>query len=180
MGHCLEGGCAEQQSNCNVDLSLLDEVLAQYKGKAGTLIPVLQKAQDIYGYLPVEVMRHIAKELGVKPAKVYGVATFYAQFRLTPMGKYIILLCQGTACHVNGSDKIETALCDELNVKVGETTEDGLFTLTNAACLGCCSLAPVMMINGQAYGPLTPDKARTIIRDISAKEKQGAGEEVEQ
>jgi NADH-quinone oxidoreductase subunit E len=91
----------------------LDDVIAQYKGKPGTLIPVLQKAQDIYGYLPNEVMRHIAKELGVKPAKVFGVATFYAQFRFNPVGKYLILLCQGTACHVNGSDKIETALCED-------------------------------------------------------------------
>lgn len=170
----------EQRSTNDVDLSLIGAVLAEHKGKVGSLIPVLQKAQDIYGYLPAEVIRHIAEELGVKPAKVYGVATFYAQFRLTPMGKYIILLCQGTACHVNGSDKIERALCDELQVKAGETTEDGLFTLTNAACLGCCSLAPVMMINGQAYGPLTPDKARKIVRDLAAKEKQGIGEEVEQ
>ncbi len=180
MGHCQDGRCAEQQTQSNVDLSLLDPVLAEYKDRAGTLIPVLQKAQDIYGYLPVEVMRHIADGLGVKPAKVYGVATFYAQFRLTPMGKYIILLCQGTACHVNGSDKIETALSDELKIQVGETTEDGLFTLSTAACLGCCSLAPVMMINGRAYGPLTPDKARKIIRDFAAEEKAAAGEEVKQ
>ena len=155
-------------------------IYSQSPGKTGMLIPVLQKAQDIYGYLPVEVMRHIAAELGIKPAKVYGVATFYAQFRFTPVGKYIILLCQGTACHVNGADKIETALCDELKIKPGETTEDGLFTLNNAACLGCCSLAPVMMINGQAYGPLTPDKARRIIRDIYSGERQGAEEGVEQ
>lgn len=180
MGHCQNGRCVEQQSKSDVDLSLLDPVLTEYKDRAGTLIPVLQQAQDIYGYLPVEVMRHIAHELGVKPANVYGVATFYAQFRLTPMGKYIILLCQGTACHVNGSDRIEMALCDELKINVGETTEDGLFTLSNAACLGCCSLAPVMMIDGQAYGPLTPDKARKIVRDFAAKEKQGARGEVKQ
>ena len=168
------------ESKDTIDLKLLDQVLAECKGRPGTLIPVLQKAQDIYGYLPVEVMDHIAEQLGVKPAKVYGVATFYAQFRLTPIGKYEILLCQGTACHVNGADRIETALCDELKIRPGETTEDGLFTLNNAACLGCCSLAPVMMINGQAYGPLTPDKARDIIRDIYAREKQGDTGGVEQ
>jgi NADH-quinone oxidoreductase subunit E len=178
---CSQGDCGQgQQSGDKFALNLLDDVLAEYRGKAGTLIPVLQKAQDIYGYLPVEVMRHIARELAVKPAKVYGVATFYAQFRLNPMGKYVILLCQGTACHVNGSDKIETALSEELKVKMGETTEDGIFTLNDAACLGCCSLAPVMMINGQAYGPLTPDKARGIIRDIYAKEQGAVGEGVEQ
>lgn len=180
MGNCRDEYCGGQQANHTVDLKLIDEVLAEYKGKTGALIPVLQKAQDTYGFLPVEVMRHIAEELGVKPAKVYGVATFFAQFRFAPMGKFVILLCQGTACHVNGSYKIETALCDELKIKQGETTGDGLFTLTNAACLGCCSLAPVMMINGQAYGPLTPDKARSIIRDIYAREKQVAGEGVEQ
>jgi NADH-quinone oxidoreductase subunit E len=182
MENCHGGCCIQKKSNGNgnINLGLLDDILAESRGKQGMLIPVLQKAQDIYGYLLVEVMRHIAAELGIKPAKVYGVATFYAQFRFTPVGKYIILLCQGTACHVNGADKIETALCDELKIKPGETTEDGLFTLNNAACLGCCSLAPVMMINGQAYGPLTPDKARRIIRDIYSGERQGAEEGVEQ
>ncbi len=169
---CSQGDCnMGQQSGENIALNLLDDVIAQYKGKAGTLIPVLQKAQDIYGFLPVDVMRHIAQELGVKPAKVFGVATFYAQFRFKPVGKYVILLCQGTACHVNGSEKIETALSDELKIKMGDTTDDGVFTLNDAACLGCCSLAPVMMINGRAYGPLTPDKARGIIREIYATEK---------
>ncbi len=169
---CSQGDCnMGQQSGDTVALSLLDDVIAEYRGTAGSLIPVLQKAQDIYGYLPAEVIRYIGQQMGVKPAKVFGVATFYAQFRFSPIGKYLIMLCQGTACHVNGSEKIETALSEELNIKMGETTEDGIFTLNDAACLGCCSLAPVMMINGQAYGPLTPDKARGIIRGIYAKEK---------
>lgn len=156
------------------DLSILDEVLDEYRDQAGSLVTVLQKAQDIYGYLPLTVLRHIAEEMNVKPAQVYGVATFYTQFRLTPVGKYVILLCQGTACHVNGSERIETALCQELKIKPGETTPDKLFTLTNVACLGCCSLAPVMMINGQAYGPLTPDKAVSIVKDIYANEQQAS------
>lgn len=156
------------------DLNLLDEVLDEYRDQAGSLVTVLQKAQDIYGYLPLTVLRHIAEEMNIKPAQVYGVATFYTQFRLTPVGKYVILLCQGTACHVNGSERIETALCQELKIKPGETTPDKLFTLTNVACLGCCSLAPVMMINGQAYGPLTPDKAVSIVKDIYASEQQAS------
>jgi len=168
-----------QQSGDNIALNLLDDVIAEYRGAAGSLIPVLQKAQDIYGYLPAEVIRYIGRQMDVKPAKIFGVATFYAQFRFSPVGKYLIMLCQGTACHVNGSEKIETALSEELNIKMGETTDDGLFTLNDAACLGCCSLAPVMMINGRAYGPLTPDKARSIIKDIYAKEKE-AKEGVEQ
>jgi len=165
-------GAKIQVANTGIDLRLIDEVVEKYRGIDGSLITVLQKAQDIYGYLPLPVLQHIADHLGVKRAKIFGVATFYAQFRLKPMGKYIILLCQGTACHVNGAEKIETALCDELKIKMGETSEDGIFTLNEAACLGCCSLAPVMMINGRAYGPLTPDKARQIIREIYALEQQ--------
>lgn len=154
----------------SVDLELLAEVFARYKNQPGSLIPVLQKAQDIYGFLPVSVMHAIAEELNLKPARVFGVATFYTQFRLKPLGKYVILLCHGTACHVNGSERIETALMEELGIKAEETTADGFFTLSSAACLGCCSLAPVMMINGQAYGPLTPDSACQVIRDIRSRE----------
>lgn len=177
---CQEGKDFQKNDTCgNVDLHLIDDVIHNYKGVAGSLITILQKAQDIYGYLPITVLQYISDQLGIKRAKIYGVATFYTQFRLNPMGKYIILLCQGTACHVNGSEKIETALCDELKIKMGETTVDGIFTLNEAACLGCCSLAPVMMINGRAYGPLTPDKARNIIRDIYTQEndlkREGVG-----
>jgi len=173
-----ENNTGEQCKSSSIDLRLLDDVVLKYRGVEGSLISVLQKAQDIYGYLPISVLQHISDNMGVKRAKIYGVATFYTQFRLKPMGKYIILLCQGTACHVNGSEKIETALCDELKVKMGETTADGIFTLNEAACLGCCSLAPVMMINGRAYGPLTPDKARNIIREIYTREKESVREEV--
>jgi NADH-quinone oxidoreductase subunit E len=159
-------------NNTEVDLTLMIDVLSRFKNQAGSLVTVLQKGQDIYGYLPLAVLRHRADQMGIKPAKVYGVATFYTQFRLKPVGKYVILLCQGTACHVNGSERIETAICQELKIKPGDTTEDGLITLTNVACLGCCSLAPVMMINGQAYGPLTPDRALSIIKDLYAREAQ--------
>ncbi len=177
--------CCQEEKNSNQEcdsstknLQLLEDVIENYRGVDGSLITVLQKAQDIYGYLPLSVLQHISDKLGAKRAKIYGVATFYTQFRLNPMGKYIVLLCQGTACHVNGSEKIETALCDELKIKMGETTADGIFTLNEAACLGCCSLAPVMMINGRAYGPLTPDKARNIIREIYVQEKDLQREEV--
>ena len=156
---------------CNKDKwTELAPVLAEYAGHDGVLIPVLQKAQEIYGHLSVELMAHIALSLGIAPAKVMGVATFYTQFRLNPIGKHLILLCQGTACHVNGSAAVETALLEELGVEENAITEDGLFTLTNVACLGCCSLSPVMMIDGDAHGSLTPEKARQIIRDIRAKE----------
>ncbi|MEE1504631.1 MAG: NADH-quinone oxidoreductase subunit NuoE [Acutalibacteraceae bacterium] len=155
---------------CNSDLSLLDEVLDKYASVDGSLITILQKAQDIYGYLPTDVLYHIAEKIGSTPAKVMGVATFYSQFRLQPVGKYLIMLCQGTACHVNGSEKIEKAISEELGIVDGETTEDGLFTLKNVACLGCCSLSPVMMINDETYGSLTPEKTKEILRSLREKE----------
>ena len=102
----------------------------------------MQKAQEIYGYLPQDVLRHIAQQTGVKPAKVFGVATFYAQFRFQPVGKYLIMLCQGTACHVNGSQMIEQAIVEELGIHDGETTSDGLFTLKDVACLAAVAFRP--------------------------------------
>ena len=150
------------------DYTELDKALDGYKDVEGSLITVLQKAQEIYGYLPREVIERIARALKLKTAKVYGVATFYTQFRFEPVGKYLIMLCKGTACHVNGAKTIEDAICDELGVSDGETTQDGLFTLNNVACLGCCSLSPVMMINGETHGMLTGDKARGIIKELRA------------
>ena len=140
-----------------VDLSLMEGVLRQYQDDDTSLIMILQQAQSIYGYLPQEVIYHVAERTGNSPAKVMGVATFYSYFRLKPMGTYQIMLCDGTACHVNGSERIRTAISQELGIANGETTEDGMFTLNEVACLGCCSLAPVMMINGETYGNLTPE-----------------------
>ena len=148
------------------DLSLIEPVLEKYGDTDGSLITILQKAQDIYGYLPTDVLYRIAERIGASPAKVMGVATLYSQFRLKPVGKYLIMLCQGTACHVNGSQRIEAAITQELGIADGETTDDGLFTLKNVACLGCCSLSPVMMINGETYGSLTPSKTVEILRKL--------------
>ena len=159
-------------SDCHKsDLSLLNEALEKYKKINGSLITVLQKAQEIYGYLPTDVIYRIAEEMKLTPAKVMGVATFYTQFRFKPVGKYLIMLCQGTACHVNGSERIEKAITEELGISDGETTEDGLFTLKNVACLGCCSLSPVMMINEETYGSLTPLKVKEILRGLKEGEK---------
>ena len=155
----------------NSDLSLIDPVLEKYGNNSGNLITILQKAQEIYGYLPTDVIYKVAEQTGSTPAKVMGVATFYTQFRLKPVGKYLIMLCKGTACHVNGADRIETALSEELGISDGETTDDGLFSIKNVACLGCCSLSPVMMINDETYGSLTPEKAVEIIREL--KERGG-------
>lgn len=166
----------EKSCNCNCNQSRaarftdLAPVLEQYAKVPGSLITILQKTQDIYGYLSKDAINYISEVTGIKPAKIYGVATFYAQFRLEPVGKYLIMLCQGTACHVNGSEMIEEAVFDYLNIRDGETTEDGIFTLNNVACLGCCSLAPVMMIKSadgdETYGNLTEDSVKQILAEI--------------
>lgn len=153
-----------------IDLSKMDELLARYKDVKGNLIPILQETQEIYGYLPIEAMDRISEETDNKKASIFGVATFYQQFRLNPTGKYLILQCQGTACHVNGSKEVSKAISAELGIQPGETTEDKLFTVEDVACLGCCSLAPVIMINEDTYGNLTPDEAVKIIKKIKASE----------
>ena len=155
------------------DLSLIEPVLETYAEVPGSLIAILQETQDIYGYLPLDVMELISARTGTAIASVIGVATFYAQFRLQPVGKYLIMLCQGTACHVNGSELISAAITDELGIEDGQTTEDGLFSLKHVACLGCCSLSPVMMINGKVYSSLTPDKAKKVLRTLRAEAEGG-------
>ena len=155
------------------DLSLIEPVLDTYAEVPGSLIAILQETQDIYGYLPMDVMELISQRTGTPIATVIGVATFYAQFRLQPVGKYLIMLCQGTACHVNGSELISAAITDELSIEDGQTTEDGLFSLKHVACLGCCSLSPVMMINGKVYSSLTPDKAKKVLRTLRAEAEGG-------
>ncbi len=141
----------------------LGEVLNKYKTQKGALIPVLQEAQDIYGYLPAEVLREISTELRIPLSKVYGVVTFYAQFHLKPRGRNIIRVCLGTACHVRGGAKILETIQKELGITDGETTEDLRFTLESIACIGACGLAPVIMINEDTHGRLTPDKLGSIL-----------------
>lgn len=159
--------------NCQKsDLTLLCDIFNNMQQNGDNLITVLQKAQDVYGYLPTDVLYEIAEKTGNSPAKVMGVATFYTQFRLKKVGKYLILLCKGTACHVNGADGIEKAICEELGIKDGDTTEDGLFSLKTVACLGCCSLSPVMMINEETYGSLTPAKTVEILRELKGREQK--------
>ncbi|TJX67976.1 NADH-quinone oxidoreductase subunit NuoE [Soehngenia saccharolytica] len=154
----------------------MDEILDKYKNVPGSLITILQHTQEIYGYLPLSALEHISRETGIHTSQIYGVATFYTQFRLKPVGDNLIMLCKGTACHVNGADRIEEAINEELGIRNGETTEDNVFTLNNVACLGCCSLSPVMMINGITYGSLTPDKAKNILREIKEATLQKRGE----
>ncbi len=145
--------------------ALLDE----WKSVKGNVIPLLQKTQTLYGFLPTEAMRKIARVTGKTPAEIYGVATFYAQFRFTPMGEHVIKVCHGTACHVQGADSLDTVMETKLGAKPGENTKDGKFTIERVACLGCCSLAPVVMIDGEVYGNLTGDKLGKVISSVGAK-----------
>ena len=154
----------------NHDLSLLDPLIKRFKGKKGNLIPILQGAQTLYGYIPENAFKKISKATGLKLNDLYGVATFYAQFRLKPVGKNIVRICHGTACHVQNATKVTDDLIDFLGVKDGETTPDRIFTLESVACLGCCSLAPVMMIGDETYGKLTGKKAVDVIKGMKRQE----------
>ena len=141
----------------------LMEVIAEHKGQQGATIPVLHKAQEIYGYLPIEVQKMIAEGMDVPLEKVYGVATFYAQFSLTPKGEYNISVCLGTACYVKGSGDIFDKLSERLGIGADECTEDGKFSLTACRCIGACGLAPVFTVNEEVYGRLTVDDVDGIL-----------------
>lgn len=135
-----------------IDPTLMDEVFANHKRQKGALIPILQKAQNIYGYLPPEVLQLIADQLGLSLSKVYGVATFYAQFYLQRRGRHLLKLCDGTACHVKGTSSLMTAIEQEYGVAPGETTDDGKLTVETVYCLGSCALAPVTVLDNQVMG----------------------------
>jgi NADH-quinone oxidoreductase subunit E len=149
-------------------------MLWRHGGEPGMLIPLLQAAQDSYGYIPPLAIEQIAMATGIPASEVYGVITFYRQFRLQPLGRYVIRICKGTACHVQGAEMISRTLEEELGIHEGETSEDGLFTFLTVACLGCCSLAPVVMIGEQAYGRLTPQGLRSVLRRYRRKAAGGA------
>ncbi len=142
----------------------VESIFEKHSSEPSSLIPILQEAQKKFGYLPRDVIEKIAEYLELPVSKIYGVATFYAQFRFEPLGDHMIRVCHGTACHVKGADKIGEAVENKLGIKTGETTEDGQFTLERVACLGCCSLAPVMMVDDTAHGDLTREKAKDIIK----------------
>lgn len=142
----------------------------RYDGTPGELIPLLQSAQDHFGYIPRRAISYISGVTNIPESIIFGVTTFYSQFRLKPMGKYVVRICDGTACHVEGSAMLIDSIQDELGVEIGETTDDGLFTLFTVACLGCCSLAPVMMVNDDTYGRLTPASARKVLKDLRRQE----------
>ena len=159
-----------------VDRSVVDGILRKYPSAKDHAIALLQDVQDACGYLPRELLLYICEKTGIPRTTLSGVVTFYAQFRLSPPGRHHILVCLGTACHVGGGPVVAEAVESALGVKEGETTEDGLFSWEKAACLGCCSLAPVMMINGRAYGKLTAEGIHKILDGIRAEEARALGQ----
>jgi len=157
-GCCCGGGEAGKLA-----LDQLNAILTNWQGVKGALIPVLQEAQEAYGYLPREIILAISGAMQIPVSQIYGVVTFYSQFHLNPRGKNIIRVCQGTACHVRGAKAILAALEDNLQVKAGGTTPDLKFTLETVACIGACGLAPVMMVNDDTHGRLTPESVPKLL-----------------
>lgn len=153
--------------SCNCEQAVLDnarEIVGAVGRDPEYAIPLLQEIQKRHGYLPEELLEAVACESGIPPADLYGVATFYSQFRFVPQGKYLIRVCKGTACHVAGADILLSTLREELGISEGDTTEDGFFSLETVACLGCCSLAPVVMIGEKVYGKITAGKVKKILK----------------
>jgi len=150
-----------------LDLAPLDELLDRVQHEESGLIPVLQQAQEIYGYLPKEVLTHIARRASLPPSQVLGVATFYAQFHLAPRGRHIIQQCDGTACHVRGAKQIIQAMQEKLGISAGETTPDRKITYEVVYCLGSCALAPVAVIDGEVVGRLQPSKMTELVDKLS-------------
>lgn len=141
----------------------LRKVIDAHKDEKGCLMPIMQKAQDIYGYLPYEVQKMISDGTGIPMEKIYGVATFYAQFSMSPKGKYVVSVCLGTACYVKGAGELFDCVREELGIEDGECTADGKFSLDSCRCVGACGLAPVFIVGGDVYGKMTPDKVPEVL-----------------
>jgi NADH:ubiquinone oxidoreductase subunit E len=146
----------------------LQEIFSQYKGERHELIPILQETQDAFRYLPAAAIHEIARFLQISEATIFGVSTFYAQFKLTPLGKKIVRVCRGTACHVRGASKVLAEVEKQLGIKAGETTDDLEYTLETVACIGACALAPTMTIDNETYGKMTTKKVAEVLGDRSS------------
>lgn len=159
-----------QECNCNKKDENLVKIVEEYKHDKSNLIQVLNGVQEYYGYIPKDAMIYISEEMNIPVAEIYGVVTFYSRFSLKPKGKYNICVCQGTACFVKGAERILDKVKQELGIEVGETTEDGKFSLEPTRCLGACGLAPVFTINGEVYGNATVEKVKKVLDELKAKE----------
>lgn len=153
-----------KEMNGEMDKESLRQLLEKHESEPGALIPILQEIQESFGYLPEEALVFVSEEVGIPLGKIYGVVTFYSQFYLSPRGKNIIRVCHGTACHIGGAERISEAVSEELGVDEGSTTEDGEFTVERVACLGCCSLAPCLMVNDETHARLSPRKIKRMVK----------------
>jgi NADH-quinone oxidoreductase subunit E len=149
-----------------VDLTLLDEILEEYKGQIGVVIPILQRAQEVYGYLPTEVMAAISDKANIPLTRLYGVATFYAQFRLTRRGRHLIRVCDGTACHVRGAPRIVEEIAKTIHLKPGDSDPDYKYTVEIVYCLGSCGLAPVTVVDDKVFGQTKPENLSKKLRQL--------------
>jgi NADH:ubiquinone oxidoreductase subunit E len=182
--HSATDAAAEPAHECcgkhvELDMAEVAEVLSDHASDPGALITVLQETQKRFGYLPKAALKEIATSRGVPYSHVYGVATFYSQFHLRPRGDRVVRICHGTACHVRGAPEVTRAVSEELGVKVGETTDDLTFTLESVACVGCCGLAPVMLVDEETYGQLDVVEARRIathFREESERERSAGAQ----
>ncbi|MGD2145618.1 MAG: NADH-quinone oxidoreductase subunit NuoE [Anaerolineae bacterium] len=161
---------SQHAAESNLDLSVVGETIEQCGRDADAVIPILLGLQEAYGYLPMEALREVTEKTDITPAQVYGVATFYAQFRLEPLGEHMVRVCHGTSCHVRGIVGITDTICDLLGLDGEGTTEDRKYTLEKVACLGCCSLSPVVMIDDKFYGGLTRKKAKRIFKQLQRED----------
>jgi len=155
-------------SDNGIDVALIEPILEEFRDQKGAVIPILQRTQDLYGYLPENAMQEISKKSGISISQLYGVATFYAQFNLEPRGRHIIQICDGTACHVKGAPKIVEAVEEEFNLKAGGSDPELEYTLEIVYCLGSCGLAPIALVDGQVYGNTTAD---SLVENIKIVEK---------
>jgi NADH-quinone oxidoreductase subunit E len=153
-----------------LSLTVIDAIVHKHNIQPGAVIPILQEIQDAYGYVPPAAIQRIGENMGIPASEIFGIVTFYAQFRLQPMGKNLIKVCHGTACHLSGAERMSESLSLVVGAKEGETSQDGQFTVERVACLGCCSLAPCVMLNGEVHGRLTPESITKIINQLQETE----------
>jgi NADH-quinone oxidoreductase subunit E len=160
----------QQAAVRDLDLSVVGEMIEQFGADSDAVIPILLGLQDAFGYLPIEALQRVTEKTDITPAQIYGVATFYAQFRLEPLGEHMVRVCHGTSCHVRGIVGITDTICDLLGLDGEGTTEDREYTLEKVACLGCCSLSPVIMVDDKVYGGLTRKRVKRIFKQLERED----------
>ncbi len=160
----------ETRAREELSFAVIDAITHKHNVEPGAVIPALQEIQDTYGYVPPVAIQRIAENLGVPASDIFGIVTFYSQFRLEPLGKNLIKVCHGTACHLSGAERIADVLAQSTGAEEGETSQDRQFTVEKVACLGCCSLAPCMMVNGEVHGRLAPEDIGKIVKQVAETE----------